>query len=72
MEEDVFVNEFTDVSADRRALVMKDAPDGSCILLGADNQCRTNSAKPRQCREFPFTWRNENSANICPGLTVNG
>lgn len=28
--------------------------------------CRIHSAKPRQCREFPVTWKYNNLAAICP------
>ncbi len=28
--------------------------------------CHIQSAKPQQCRNFPFTWRYENLTAICP------
>ena len=68
MDESAFTGEYADLSPDRRSLVLKETPGGACVLLGADNLCRANPAKPRQCRDFPFTWQNENSANVCPGL----
>ena len=72
MDFGMFADEFTELARDRRGLVLKDAPDGACILLGADGLCRANSAKPRQCREYPFTWRNPDSAEICPALSELG
>ncbi|MCL1909367.1 MAG: YkgJ family cysteine cluster protein [Kiritimatiellaeota bacterium] len=66
--ENEFADKFTDLSADRRALILKEAADGACVLLGADNLCAANPVKPRQCREFPFTWSNGNSAEVCPGI----
>jgi len=68
MDESAFAGEFTNLSPDRRSLMLKESPDGACILLGADNLCHANPAKPRQCRDFPHTWHNENSVLVCPEL----
>ena len=48
--------------------VMRDHADGSCEMLGEDGLCRVHAAKPAQCREFPFSWRNPDSFRTCPGL----
>ena len=37
-------------------------------MLGEDGLCRVHAAKPAQCREFPFSWRNPDSFRTCPGL----
>ena len=70
--EGAFTDEFTTLSADRRALVLNEGEGGVCILLGADNLCRINPVKPRQCREFPFSWQNEDSATVCSALRALG
>ena len=63
-----FTDRYTSLSSDRRGLVLKDNPDGSCILLGTNDLCQVNSVKPTQCRDFPFSWTNGDSAAICPAL----
>ena len=68
LSENSFADGFTEISADRRALVLKEKNDGACVLLDDDGTCRVNPVKPRQCREFPFSWRNEDSAAICPAI----
>ena len=70
MSEQEFAYMYADLSADRRSLILKEAQNGACALLGADNLCRINPVKPRQCREFPFTWMNENSETVCPVFSV--
>ena len=47
---------------------LRDRPDGACEMLGGDGLCRVHAAKPAQCREFPFSWRNPDSFRLCPGL----
>jgi Fe-S-cluster containining protein len=56
------------LAPDRRGLVLKDKPNGACILLDDAGRCTAHAAKPRQCRDFPFSWRNADSAAVCPGL----
>lgn len=63
-----FTETFTTLAGNREGLVLKDHPDGSCILLDAQGKCRVHPVKPEQCRNFPFTWMNENSVTICPAL----
>lgn len=63
-----FTARFTTLEADRRGLVLLDKPDGACILLDDAGRCTVHAVKPRQCRDFPFTWQNADSATICPGL----
>lgn len=63
-----FTEKFTVLASDRRGLVLKDKPDGSCVLLDAHGRCLVHDVKPRQCRDFPFSWRNADSATLCPGL----
>jgi Fe-S-cluster containining protein len=68
MEVMFFTEKFTALSPDRRGLVLKDNPDGTCSLLEADGLCRVNDVKPAQCRAFPFSWTNSDSTTICPAL----
>lgn len=63
-----FIAEYADVAPDRKGLVLKCKTDGSCIMLRDDNLCLIQSAKPTQCRGFPYTWRNPDSNAICPAM----
>ncbi len=63
-----FTDRYTSLSSDRRGLVLKDNPDGSCILLDTNDLCQVNNVKPTQCRDFPFSWANGDSATRCPAL----
>jgi Fe-S-cluster containining protein len=61
-----FAEQFTRLREDRLGLSLTDHPDGSCIFLeGTPPSCRIQEAKPRQCREFPHSWRYENWVEIC-------
>ncbi len=64
----VFTERYAALVQDRRGLVLRDSPDGACILLDAEGRCTVHAAKPRQCREFPFSWQNADSATVCPAL----
>ncbi len=56
-------------------LRLGERPDGGCILLDENDRCRVHSARPLQCRTYPFwpevlanefTWILEK--RICPGI----
>ena len=68
MSESVFIACETELAPDRKSLMLKSRPDGSCAYLTADNLCRINPVKPDKCRTFPFEWINLDSAAICPEL----
>ena len=68
MSEADFIEQETEVAPDRKSLMLKSLPDGSCAYLTADNLCRINPVKPDKCRTFPFEWTNDDSTDICPGL----
>jgi len=63
-----FIDKETELSPDRRSLMLKSRPDGSCVYLTDDNLCRINPVKPDKCRTFPFEWTNPDSTAVCPGL----
>lgn len=66
-----FIANCTELSPDRRSLVLKSSPDGACAYLTQDNLCRINSVKPDKCRTFPFEWTNPDSASVCPELAAS-
>lgn len=63
-----FINTYTTLAPDRHGLILKEQPDGACILLNENGLCRVNPVKPMQCQTFPFTWTNSDSATVCPAL----
>ena len=63
-----FIERETELAPDRRSLMLKSRPDGSCVYLTSDNLCRINTVKPDKCRTFPFEWTNPDSATVCPGI----
>ena len=68
MGESDFIERETELAPDRRSLMLKSRPDGSCAYLTADNLCRINPVKPDKCRTFPREWANPDSATVCPGI----
>ena len=68
MEASAFIEHLTEIAPDRRGLVLKSRVDGTCIMLDPTNCCRINGTKPRQCRGFPFEWRNPDSDTVCPAI----
>ncbi len=63
-----FIEQETLLAPDRKSLMLKSLPDGTCAYLSEDNLCRINPVKPDKCRSFPFEWTNSDSALICPVL----
>ena len=70
MSEDDFIERETELAPDRKSLMLKSLPDGSCAYLTADNLCRINPVKPDKCRTFPFEWTNPGSDMVCPELKL--
>ena len=68
MGEADFIERETEIAPDRKSLMLKSLPDGSCAYLTTENLCCINPVKPDKCRTFPFEWTNSDSAQICPGL----
>ncbi len=68
MDETEFIERETEVAPDRKSLILKSRPDGSCAYLTEGNLCRINPVKPEKCRTFPFEWSNPDSAEVCPAL----
>jgi len=66
MSESDFIEHETELAPDRKSLMLKSSPDGSCAYLAADNLCRINPVKPDKCRTFPFEWANPDSETVCP------
>lgn len=67
MEESEFINSLCRLQRNRKGLSLIDAEDGACIMLQADNTCRIQEVKPRQCRDFPHKWNFPGWEQRCPG-----
>lgn len=54
----VFLDQYTRLSPDRKHLSLLERPDGGCQWLddGPPASCRIESVKPEQCRAFPDKW----------------
>ena len=63
-----FIRQYTRLARDRTGLVLTDQADGSCIFL-ADNRCRVNPVKPRQCVDFPTAWNNPGWEASCQAMS---
>ena len=68
MGEAEFIERETELAPDRKSLMLRSRPDGSCAYLTADSLCRINPVKPDKCRTFPFEWTNPDSSSVCPAL----
>ena len=62
-----FIAEQTMLTADRRGLSLREGADGACAFLTADNRCRLQAVKPRQCQEFPHGWNFPGWETRCHG-----
>ena len=60
-----FTQRYTRLSDDRKRLSLLDSATGGCAFLTADRQCRIQTAKPRQCRGFPWHWRYDGYEKFC-------
>ena len=73
ISEESFENTFVRRVGARKSL--KELPNGDCILFdGTTRKCTVYSARPRQCRTWPFWDSNlntqrdwEHTCQICPG-----
>ena len=70
MAEADFIANETELSPDRKSLVLKSLPDGTCAYLTPDNLCRINPVKPDKCRTFPLAWSNPDSETVCPEMAA--
>ena len=69
LAEHEFIQRYTRLNASRTALALEDKPNGECIFLDG-NDCRVNSVKPQQCRNFPNLWNFPGFLQICRAKPV--
>ncbi len=63
-----FNEKFTSLQ-DRQKLILKKNPDESCVFL-TDQGCSIHAVKPKQCLDFPVSWRTAKSLDYCAGLKL--
>ncbi len=68
IEENEFIKLHTEVSPDRKSLILRSREDGACVYLTDENLCMINQVKPDKCASFPYEWTNPDSSVVCPGL----
>lgn len=61
--EEVFIQHYTHLAANRAQLSLMEKEDGSCVFLSG-NKCIVYDARPNQCRAFPASW----NVPGCPGV----
>jgi Fe-S-cluster containining protein len=59
-----FIQQFTQLTQDRRGLALKDEPNGACIFLDG-NDCAVQPVKPKQCRDFRNLWNFSEFEKVC-------
>ncbi len=69
LSEDGFIQEFTRLRPGRDGLALTDQPDGACIFLDG-RDCRIQSVKPGQCRDFPNGWNFPGWREVCEAIEV--
>ena len=69
MKEKDFLEKYTLLTRNRRALTLTQQEDGACVFLEPDNRCRIHDVKPQQCRDYPLYWRNQGLDAICEAQT---
>lgn len=69
LAEPEFIQRFTRVNAARNGLALQDHADGSCIFLDGGD-CRIQTAKPQQCRDFPNLWNFPGFEVVCRARPV--
>jgi len=65
------IQNFTELTGDRRSLTLTERPDGACIMLEGDNTCRINPVKPDQCRDFPNGWSFPGFRKLCSAVEIS-
>ena len=60
-----FTQRYTRLSDDRRRLSLIDSFTGGCAFLDRSRRCSIQPVKPRQCRDFPWRWHDEDYETFC-------
>ena len=69
LSEGGFIRTYTRLNVSRSGLALTDKENGECIFLDGNN-CRVNSVKPQQCRNFPNLWNFPGFEEVCRAKKV--
>ena len=69
MPPDRFLDQYTRLTQDRRALALNETSTGACIFLTAASRCAIQNVKPRQCRDYPSRWHSAELMAACRGFS---
>jgi Fe-S-cluster containining protein len=69
ISEHEFIQRYTRLRPQRDGLALLDKPNGECLFLSGD-ACGVQSAKPRQCRDFPNRWNFPGWREVCAATPV--
>lgn len=64
LSEAAFIDGFTRINDERTGLALTDQRNGACIFL-EQGDCRVQSVKPQQCRDFPNLWNFPGFTELC-------
>lgn len=64
-----FAGNFTRLNHLRTGLTLMERADGACVFLDGQN-CRIQTVKPQQCRDFPNLWNFPGFTNLCQARAV--
>jgi Fe-S-cluster containining protein len=65
-----FIEKYTILTRDRKALSLIDKDNGECIFLQAHG-CAIQPVKPAQCIDFPHKWKFKAFMHICAWAKKN-
>ena len=66
-----FIENYTEVTPDRRGLTIISKEDDSCFFLEEPATCLINEVKPSQCSGFPNTWNFPGWEKSCEAVLVD-
>lgn len=69
MTEHDFIQHYTRLRPDRQGLALTEQPNGDCVFFQA-GQCAIQPVKPRQCRDYPNSWRHPEDDTRCQAIRV--
>ena len=69
ISEEVFIQTYTRLNANRSGLALTDHDDESCIFLEGED-CKIQPVKPNQCRAFPNLWNFPGFEKVCHAKPV--
>ncbi len=67
LTEEEFIQRHTRLRVDRRGLALAEQEGGSCAFLDG-RDCRVQSVKPQQCRDFPNRWNFPGFERFCAAV----